>query len=280
MAMYHRRACLVAIPFILSMLLVGCLTIRKSVSAKSNETVYRLEGLERDRSVLESDVERIASEVGFQHDPRLAMLTTIVKGYSWTASVSELPYKLYLQIKKPSWSFTTNDIMNSDLLFHRLRNPSSLDTIAQFVASNLSGTTRQMLSDYSIRSSAELSKYLASDLNGIINRASAPEGEPIYDDHRFGSVTLSAETIALLKLTPIGFDLKRLNRKLLEDAFPTAISKEASRDYVFEVHLSHVRNLTTAKTENYVKAEKRLTSQLQEAFGNRIQISTNVQWIP
>jgi hypothetical protein len=66
---------------------------------------------------------------------------------------------------------------------------------------------------------ADLSKALVSDLNAVVC------GPPLYEKDRFEKVDLSAETLELLKRSPEGEDLRRLNRLLLQDAYPTELSR-------------------------------------------------------
>jgi hypothetical protein len=63
---------------------------------------------------------------------------------------------------------------------------------------------------------------LVKDLNAIIS------GPPIYDQARFAGVTLRPETEQLLRQNPTGQPLARLNKLLLEDAYPSELAKSAS----------------------------------------------------
>jgi hypothetical protein len=75
----------------------------------------------------------------------------------------------------------------------------------------------------------QMQVILVSVLNPILN------GPSIYDEKRFRHVTLSAETLALdpANAAVTGKDLIRLNRLLLEDAFPLEIAKPRSDDMLF-----------------------------------------------
>jgi nitroreductase len=58
-------------------------------------------------------------------------------------------------------------------------------------------------------------------LNGIIEI-----GEPsLFEGKRFQDISLRTETMSLLKESPTGSDLSRLNRLLLEDAYPMELSR-------------------------------------------------------
>lgn len=67
----------------------------------------------------------------------------------------------------------------------------------------------------------ELRRALADSLNGLL------EGHPLYDTNLFATVKLSDETQRLLATQPRGHDLDRLNRRLLEDAFPEVIERKS-----------------------------------------------------
>ncbi len=73
-------------------------------------------------------------------------------------------------------------------------------------------------------------------LNTPINReiallediANIIQTKTIYDSTRFGNIRLRNETLQLLTSNPSGDELQRLNRLLLEDAYPTAIRRQSS----------------------------------------------------
>lgn len=72
----------------------------------------------------------------------------------------------------------------------------------------------------------------------------AISGPPLYDAARLAGVTLSAETQALLAQNPTGEDLRRLNRLVLDDAFPTQVVRLAEREWTaLGVGYSHVLGL-------------------------------------
>ena len=53
-------------------------------------------------------------------------------------------------------------------------------------------------------------------------------GPSLYDPARFRNVVLRPETEQLLKQNPGGQQLARLNKLLLEDAYPTELEKSVS----------------------------------------------------
>ncbi|HTA30010.1 MAG TPA: hypothetical protein VK731_05975 [Candidatus Cybelea sp.] len=55
-------------------------------------------------------------------------------------------------------------------------------------------------------------------------------GPSIYKEKRFKGVTLRAETAGLLKHKPTGSNLVYFNRLLIEDAYPTELSRRPRID--------------------------------------------------
>ncbi len=67
---------------------------------------------------------------------------------------------------------------------------------------------------------------LAKDLSKIIS------GPSIFDPQRFSRVSLRPETAALLKSRPTGYQLARLNKMLLEDAYPKDLMKSVTSGWI------------------------------------------------
>lgn len=67
-----------------------------------------------------------------------------------------------------------------------------------------------------------LGAALALALDGVLR------GPAIHDDRRFAGIELRAETQALLAKNPQGYDLLRLNRLLIEDAYPLEMKRNLS----------------------------------------------------
>lgn len=120
-----------------------------------------------------------------------------------------------------SGAFATKDIVGPEALAKRLKDPSEADKVSQFIRTELSEPTLDLLNAYSSGINLELSKLVARDLNAIIRRGS------IFQLDRFEPVKLSPATLALLHQSPTGSDLVRLNRLLLLDAYPEELSSPA-----------------------------------------------------
>ena len=115
--------------------------------------------------------------------------------------------------------FLPGDITNMVSFAAKLNHPTNDDQVSQYLNTQFSAETRNLLSNYNGGSDLQLKHALAEELNRVI------QGGPIYDAQRFASVKLSTQTSKLLVQTPTGSDAARLNRILLLDAYPLEISK-------------------------------------------------------
>ena len=94
------------------------------------------------------------------------------------------------------------------------------DPLAKYLAEQFSPDTQQLLArpDVAARYPPDtLLNSLTAELNRLL------QGPSLYDQSRFAGVILADETIQLLGENPTGEQLVRLNRWLLEDAYPQAI---------------------------------------------------------
>jgi hypothetical protein len=103
-------------------------------------------------------------------------------------------------------------------LVERLRD--GVDPLSLYLRDALSPDSRQMLDDYdpSRRPRRRLVNSLVDDLNRVIKT-----DRDLGDPSRFAMVTLENETRELMARHPAGSDLARLNRWLLEEAWPDVI---------------------------------------------------------
>lgn len=150
-------------------------------------------------------------------------LSAFYLGAGWLfIAVSELPSTIYqsgpLPLHHSPTRFSAGDIIDLKTLAGRLAQPSDHDEVSKFVDSKLSSTTRLLLANPPDRTNSVLLQSLVDDLNKIVS------GTNIYEAHRFAGVKLSSEASLLLNQKPSGFSEARLNRKLLQDAFPHEIS--------------------------------------------------------
>ena len=121
-------------------------------------------------------------------------------------------------------TFSKDDFMDLPSLAGKLKQPTN--AISAYVSTNLSPATVALLANYSgsgpIPDSLQtnLVPNLAQSLNAMV------AGQPLFDAGRFAGVTLRPDTRQLLASNPQGADLQRLNRLLLDDAFPREISRD------------------------------------------------------
>jgi hypothetical protein len=102
------------------------------------------------------------------------------------------------------------------------------DGVSMFLRGKLEELVRADLAGYapSNANAKALGAALVKDLNQII------AGPPIYDKARFSQVALRPETQELLGQNVTGLQLARLNKMLIEDAYPTELAKSAPTAWV------------------------------------------------
>lgn len=117
---------------------------------------------------------------------------------------------------------TSSDIKDIGALTAKMRNAK--DPVSLYIMERLSSNTRQLLIGYdgSKESSDKAKSALINDLNEIM------QGVSIYDENRFTHIALSREAKDLIKQNPTGIERIRLNRLLLEAAYPDEILKVQS----------------------------------------------------
>jgi fucose permease len=137
-------------------------------------------------------------------------------------------------LKNRSWietrtAFSASDIKDLPALADRLKNQP--DAVAGFVAKQLSPNTLAALAEYKGGASDPLPPQtaLVQDLNRIIRQEltknqKAENGPMLYETQRFNGITLSQRTQQLLSQNPTkDSERLRLNRMLLQDAFPQSL---------------------------------------------------------
>ena len=95
--------------------------------------------------------------------------------------------------------------------------------LAEPLFSQFSAATGTLFSNYEGGADAHLTEALVAELNAVVC------GPPLYEEKRFDRVDLSPETQELLNRAPEGEDLQRLNRLLLQDAYPSELSRRKVR---------------------------------------------------
>ena len=110
--------------------------------------------------------------------------------------------------------FYGNDLSDLSALVAKL--VAHTDPVSDYVWGRLQTQSKQTLQNSESSPQDQLT-VLISEFNQILR------GESIYAAARFAGITLSAEATALLAQNPQGLDLIRLNRVLLEAAYPTQV---------------------------------------------------------
>jgi H+/gluconate symporter-like permease len=101
-----------------------------------------------------------------------------------------------------------------------VRVQTGADPVAKFLAAQLSDTNRTLLAAHApgAKPSPQVQEILLGALNDSIRK------QTVFDTNRFAGVALRDYTVGLLTAAPQADNLVRLNRALLEDAFPAALT--------------------------------------------------------
>lgn len=143
--------------------------------------------------------------------------------------------------------FEESDFVDFPGLADKLR--SQPDALSKHLASNLSKDTLGLLS----KSDAAAKEALADDLNRVL------EKELIYDTNRFAGIELTTRTQRFIRQNPQSHTRIRLNRLLLEEAYPKLIAKSIGGVYPdLEIHTATPDESTKAFHEYLQDAQRRL----------------------
>ncbi|HOC01075.1 MAG TPA: hypothetical protein PKM43_20280, partial [Verrucomicrobiota bacterium] len=118
-----------------------------------------------------------------------------------------------------SSTFSVSDLVDLPSLAAKLKLPSrAFDT---WFAAQLSSVTQAALANYQGQGfdPVPLQEALVKDFNKLLLQAS------IYNEQRFAGIDLRSETQTVMLQNPQGNDLQRLNRLLIEDAYPLEVSR-------------------------------------------------------
>lgn len=134
-----------------------------------------------------------------------------------------IPIKLHQQEMREvrSYAFDVKELAKPDTLAMKLR--AAEDPVSKYVVEKASGTTRQLLAQYveGAEPSEQLKVAMISELNRHVTG-----GRSLYDEGRFAEVKLSDDVKDLVKQVSDPksklkrVDIARMNRRLLEDAYP------------------------------------------------------------
>ena len=132
----------------------------------------------------------------------------------------------WIQIENDAISLPVDGIADPSAFAGKLANGT--DAVSVFLRGKLETLVKADLASYSpsnVNAKALIST-LAKNINQVIS------GPSIYDIARFSQVVLRPETEQLLQQNVYGPQLARLNKLLLEDAYPAELSKSAATGWV------------------------------------------------
>jgi hypothetical protein len=122
----------------------------------------------------------------------------------------------------PPGNFGVNDITNLVSLAKKLKEHA--EPVSALLWRHLGSTERNAIANY--RGPGPADYYTRTNLVVALNRII--RGPALYDKPVFKGVTLRDSTISLREEKPEGANLARLNRVLLEDAYPGEMSHDAN----------------------------------------------------
>lgn len=132
----------------------------------------------------------------------------------------------WIQIENAATSLSAGQITDQTAFVGKLA--SSPDAVSTFLRGQLEDAVKMRLATYpaSTTDAKTSMSSLVKNLNQVIS------GPSIYDKARFNDVTLRPETEELLKQNLHGQELVRLNKLLLEDAYPAELAKTSSSGWM------------------------------------------------
>ncbi|MFH1737537.1 MAG: hypothetical protein ABIH23_00925 [bacterium] len=115
--------------------------------------------------------------------------------------------------------FCLHDVINPTLLVTRLRNEEN--PLSQYLRGQLSEGVEKLLDQYDGYGppSTELQRFLVDDLNQLVQK------ECIYTKERFANLSVDEKLLAEIKDGLEGQELVRVNRLLLQVAYPHSMAK-------------------------------------------------------
>ena len=155
-----------------------------------------------------------------------------------------------------SSTFSVGDIMDLPAMIDQWRGTSN--AVSAFLWQSLSKQDQTVLTNYqpSALSSNQAQAIVVQALNKVI------WGPSIYESKRFQGISLRPETTDLMKEGPAGPGTARLNRLLLEDAYPLELSKKSTNPPPpQQIFIVAGLMKSTAKTANQRARQQRASHQ-------------------
>ena len=132
----------------------------------------------------------------------------------------------WVQIENSATALAASGILDPARFVHTLATGS--DAVSAFLRSQLTDSTITGLTTYS--PSDPNAKTVLSGLTKELNQLIY--GPSFYDRERFATVPLRAETRQMLLTNPSGPQLARLNKMLVEDAYPLELAKSVVTGWI------------------------------------------------
>lgn len=158
------------------------------------------------------------------------------------------------------WKISCRHLIDLPSLSRKLNEKA--DPISCYLWAQLSTTTQHALGSFQPSNSDPidrrvLAESLGQDFDRIIR------GQSIYDSQRFAQCALQATTLGLAAQNPQGDDLERLNRLLIEEAYPQEISKERVRfrSFILRALTNLVNNFKKVQLEGKVVSLEALSEE-------------------
>ncbi len=160
-----------------------------------------------------------------------------------------------------SW-FKEKDFLDLPALAGQLRPGAQQDPVSKFLYDNLKPETQKLVSDP--RDDVRLRRKLCEDLNQILEReldakTYSQTVEPLYTPERFKGVAISDYLQDFIKQNPQSSTRIRLNRELLEAAYPKAIAKSIGGVYPDrEIYIPTVEEMQQCYNDYSADVERRM----------------------
>jgi hypothetical protein len=132
----------------------------------------------------------------------------------------------WTQIENSATSLSSAGITGPAALASRLT--ASPDALSRYLRTRLTDSLKADLAAFSpsAANAKDVISALVKELNQIIS------GPSLFEKTRFAGVAPGPETALLLKQSPSGQELARLNKLLLEDAWPAELAKSVSTGWI------------------------------------------------
>jgi len=261
--------------FFLMLLFLGCRTI----SLKYNDTFYLTEDSGTNRFMVRTIVESVAQDFRFRSRAQRASVNDLGLNYDLGPETFGRCY-LSAEVLRADFAFSRSDLINPESLAMKLKHPASDDRVSQYLTNRFSPQAMTLLRNYSGGPNPQLRVALLSNLIHILDLPADQGKNPaIYEPGRFAGVDLSPETSAMLNKEPKSYyDAVRLNRMLIQDAYPREIARAKGEDRI-RVIFGHV-SFSGKRTKESSEIERVLTLEFKKVFGDGVRVEDHRGWIP